>query len=1270
MINASNSLYNYFNKNIREEGQEIEIKISKSGKTYTITDDDLVASSVKIIKKSVSGASFDIGECYVDSATFTINKNINNYKSLTGAKVTIRIKVNNTDLNISESVLLGTFRILQDGIKRTNTLLQVTADSYISKFDKSRKRATFTGDLYDLITDSCSKCKVTFGMSESAFRALSPNVAKTYEIKKDSSLKTHRDVIMYVAQLIGGFATTTPSGELIFKNYTSRNDICNVNDNVIINYSIGDDVYNLSGLGMSVKENDVYLYRAGEDDDSPYFLNLDSNPIMENCTDEEITEIVGNIWGKLIELNLNNFSFDFNGNPLIEVGDIISIPERSLETYVASCEWVYHGKEKISCVSVDKNKRIETQKEKQNENKPKDSSKDGRVDDLIKNTTTDTRKVKKTVTGMIKCTSLNQDITQIINLNEFGFRNQVDYNSKHNTNYTFAKDAIDVGYLKNIDNENYFHKVFTLEPALYTTSLFNSILAINYTDLNAIVNKVIFENNSGNNSNKNKNIKLELDFSNEVFDIYNYFINIIPKSNMKPPALVSATNKSLEDYSSATYPVINTTQININDNYLQKIINSKGSFKCNLNYNKNVLFSANREPSDTWYGNYNINCNNIDTGDVYIDGELDDMTYYYEEDSRKVIFNLGQYNFGSGYPVTIRNNLNIDESMVNELYISGYGTETFNNKTEQLVNGEQSSYLTFLSDFTLSNGTYIYTENQAYTAMIEKEKELKEAIKNGIDIPYKLTYETEESYTTTIEGTSDKINENAEKTDENADEIEKLKTNVKKNSTSISKLKQQVTSNTHKIGFMSNDLSVVKTDIAKLDNRVTKLENSGSSSGGMTDEQKHQLEQNTTDIRNLKTNVANNTKNISTNKTNIDNLATRVSNLENSGGSGSGITEEERQQIQTNKTDIANNTKNINTNTTNITNLTTRVSNLENSGGSGSGITETERQQIQTNKTDIANLTTRVSNLENSGGSGSGITETERQQIQTNKTNLENLTLIVNGHTTSIEDILRRLAILEQGGGGETGETLKFTSFDIKFNKDKSNASYYFPSFDINNYKIDDTYYISETSNSQLYYYLVASLNKMNSTQTFRSRPSIDSSDFTIIDNKTQNVQSSDIQFVYANREFYYDCESSLNDLYAKSNSIHIKTYSWVSATKDTNWINETTGNKVTSGAHNGDVINLKTTITKGFKALNLSNAPSELNKYYYKIIFSSSSTNHDNSNSIIVADWTPLNVEPGVLTDIRFTFNSAWGGKTVNLFISDGQYVIRADYDRIPLLT
>ena len=1229
MISASSALYNYFNQNIREEGQEIEIKISKSGRTYTITDDDLVASSVKITKKSVSGASFDIGECYVDSATFTINKNINNYKSLTGAKVTIRIKVNNTDLSLSENVLLGTFRILQDGIKRTNTLLQVTADSYISKFDKSRKRATFTGDLYDLVNDSCNKCKVTFGMTEYEFRALSPNVAKTYEIKKDSSLKTHRDVIMYVSQLIGGFATTTPSGALIFKNYTSNNDVCNVNDNVIVNYSIGDEVYNLSGLGMSVKEKDVYLYREGEDDDSPYFLNLDTNPIMENCTDDEITSIVDNIWSKLIDLNLNNFSFEFNGNPLIEVGDIISIPERSLETYVASCEWTYHGKEKISCVSVDKNKRIETQREKQNENKPSNASKDDRVDDLIKNTTTNTRKVKKTITGTVKCTFGNISPTMEYGLNELGELNNREYNNSNKTNYTYSPDYITVGYIEREDNKSYFKKYLTLEPGVGTVSLFNSRINISGTDMKNIIQSIGF-------NDTNKNVRLELDLSDECFDIYNFFYNQDSRSTKaKPPALTSGTTLPHTDDKSSTYQIQNTTSLNLDENYLHNVINSKGSCKVNLNYNKNVLFSGYRLPSDNWSGNYSIKCDTLDVSTIEVSAYGDDTkNYYYDENSRKAIFELGEAYYDSRYNCTIRaiENPYMLQKMRQDILISGYGTYKDYNNNTTVIDGEQERYLTFLSDITLDGSSFVYTENPAYTAMKEKEKELAEIVKTGINIPYKLTYETEESYTTTIEGTSNKINDNSDKIDENADEIEKLKTRVKKNTANIDKLKQQVTSSRNKIGIMSNDLGIVKTNIASLDKRVKNLESSGGSSGGgMTDAQKKQLEQNTKEISTLKTNVSNNTKNISTNTTNITRLTTRVTNLENSGGSG----------------------------------------------GSGSSITEAERQQIQTNKTDIANLTTRVTNLENSGGSGgsggsgSDITEAEKQQIQTNKTNIENLTLIINGHTTSIEDILKRLAVLEQGGGGDTGESLKFTSFDIKFNKDKSLSSQYFPNFDITNYKIDDTYYLTETNNNQLYYYLVAILNKTGSSQTFRQRSEVDSSDFTIIDEKTLNVQSSDIQFIHANRDFYYDCESSLNDLYARSKSIHIKTYSWVRATRDTNWINETTGDKPTAGAHAGDIINLKTEFSGGFKALNLVNAPSALNKYYYKIIFTEGSTdNPADSNASIVADWTPLNAEPDVLTDIRFTFDSSWGDKTVNLFISDGQYVDRADYDKIPLLT
>ena len=1220
MIGASEGLYNYFNQNIREEGQEIEIKITKGAKSYTITDDDLVASSVKITKKSVSGASFDIGECYVDSATFTINKNINNYKSLTGAKVTIRIKVNNTDLNLSDNVLLGTFRILQDGIKRTNTLLQVTADSYISKFDKSRKRATFTGDLYDLVMDSCNKCKVTFGMTEYAFRALSPNVAKTYEIKKDSSLKTHRDVIMYVAQLIGGFATTTQSGALIFKNYTSNNDICNVNDNVIVNYSIGDEVYNLSGLGMSVKEKDVYLYREGEDDDSPYFLNLDTNPIMENCTDDEITSIVDNIWSKLIDLNLNNFSFEFNGNPLIEVGDIISIPERSLETYVASCEWTYHGKEKISCVSVDKNKRTETQREKQNENKPSNASKDDRVDDLIKNTTTQTRKVKKTVTGTVKCTFGDISPTKEYGLNELGELNNREYNNNNKTNYTYSPDYITVGYIEREDNKSYFKKYLTLEPAVGTVSLFNSRINISGTDMKNIIQSIGL-------NNANKNVRLELDLSAECFDIYNFFYNQDSRSTKaKPPALTSGTTLPHIDDKSSTYQIQNTTSLNLDENYLHNVINSKGSCNVNLNYNKNILFSGYRLPSDNWSGNYSIKCETLDVSTIEVSAYGDDTkNYYYDENSRKAIFELGEAYYNSNYNCTIETKENpyMLQKMRQDILISGYGTYKDHRNNITVIDGEQERYLTFLSDITLDGNSFVYTENPAYTAMKEKEKELAEIVKTGIDIPYKLTYETEESYTTTIEGTSNKINDNADKIDENADEIEQLKTKVKKNTASIDKLKQQVTSSRNKIGIMSNDLGIVKTNIADLDKRVKNLEGSGGSSGGgMTDAQKKQLEQNTKEISTLKTNVSNNTKNISTNTTNITRLTTRVTNLENSCGSG----------------------------------------------GSGSDITEAERQQIQTNKTDIADLKTRVTNLENSGGSGgsggSGITEAERQQIQTNKTNIDNLTLTVNEHTTSIEDILRRLAVLEQGGGGETGEIFKFKNLNLNLASDND---FTFPSFNLNNYYFNNTYYLSDYVSRS--FKMTVELTKPNTKQTFRQFYKTDGSQYYIIGTAdTESLESSgNIHFTSSNKYSYLDCISKYGEQQIISQPIKIYNYKHLRVNESSrNWLNTTTGNlvKTDGGAHIGDTISIPITYKYGFKAVATENKPDSLNKYYYMI----NTTGNKESGNIV--DWTEINAEPNVETKINFIYNVTGNGERFYLFVSDGQFTFKQDDYYITKLT
>ena len=67
MITISDALNDYLNNTTRLEGQYVRIDIkTKTGKNYSISDDELRGGTVKIEKKSVSGSSFDIGECYIN----------------------------------------------------------------------------------------------------------------------------------------------------------------------------------------------------------------------------------------------------------------------------------------------------------------------------------------------------------------------------------------------------------------------------------------------------------------------------------------------------------------------------------------------------------------------------------------------------------------------------------------------------------------------------------------------------------------------------------------------------------------------------------------------------------------------------------------------------------------------------------------------------------------------------------------------------------------------------------------------------------------------------------------------------------------------------------------------------------------------------------------------------------------------------------------------------------------------------------------------------
>lgn len=360
MIDISNALNEYLNKTTRLEGQYVRAEIkTKSGVKYTISDDEFSGGTVKIEKKSVSGSSFDIGECYINNATVTIIDKANKYsENFNNAEMSLFFGVKNASLKLDEEIQLGKFIIPTDTTIRKIASIQLFGDSMLSKFDMSTSGVATSGKPYALVSWCCDVCGVELALTEAEFNALSKNTSYTFYISEGSAIETYRDIIMYVSQIIGGFATDTNDGKLTFKTYNISSSTFNINNDTIASSKLGDSSYKLDG--MTIQYNNKVLYIHG-DSNSVYTLGLESNPLFDKLDEELVVVICNNIWSQLKDLTFRGFDFQYNGNPAIECGDILSNDVRDFSSFITSLSWVYHGKSSIVGAALDKRTKTKSQ---------------------------------------------------------------------------------------------------------------------------------------------------------------------------------------------------------------------------------------------------------------------------------------------------------------------------------------------------------------------------------------------------------------------------------------------------------------------------------------------------------------------------------------------------------------------------------------------------------------------------------------------------------------------------------------------------------------------------------------------------------------------------------------------------------------------------------------------------------------------------------------------------------------------------------------------
>ena len=187
---------------------------TKGGKKYTFSSEDIVKGSGYIKWQCCSDAEIELGSVYASEMGISLFSQIDRY-SLFEAEVKLFYTLLLSD-GTRETIPMGIFEVTE--ANRKIKTLELKGYDYMLRFDKSIKLDSSSGTPYQFLKAACDACKVTMAQTVNEISAM-PNGKTTLGIYSDNDIESFRDLIFYIAQILGGFCQIDRYGRLVIKQY-------------------------------------------------------------------------------------------------------------------------------------------------------------------------------------------------------------------------------------------------------------------------------------------------------------------------------------------------------------------------------------------------------------------------------------------------------------------------------------------------------------------------------------------------------------------------------------------------------------------------------------------------------------------------------------------------------------------------------------------------------------------------------------------------------------------------------------------------------------------------------------------------------------------------------------------------------------------------------------------------------------------------------------------------------------------------------------------
>lgn len=307
-------------------------------------DNDSIAKAPEINNQCSGDSELILGQAYQGQLKLSLYSDTDRY-SVYGATISLRFQLLLEDDSIEE-VPLGVYTVTEC-IRSNSDTLTITALDAITTLDRTYTDEVLSGTSYDILSGIKRLTGIELGQNAEDLASL-PNGTMILGLPLNPEVNTYRDIVGDLAAVLGGFAMMDRTGKLVIKSF-SKDIAKTINADYRNKSTISD--FNLRYTKVSCVKQGVYFSRGN---DLGQELALGENVFLQLGTDEGTLAILDNLLTVFGNYSYTPASFDYVGDPAIDMGDLIEITGYSAKTStlvpVHKTTWKWRGYQKIEAV--------------------------------------------------------------------------------------------------------------------------------------------------------------------------------------------------------------------------------------------------------------------------------------------------------------------------------------------------------------------------------------------------------------------------------------------------------------------------------------------------------------------------------------------------------------------------------------------------------------------------------------------------------------------------------------------------------------------------------------------------------------------------------------------------------------------------------------------------------------------------------------------------------------------------------------------------------